>query len=116
MGAVEKVVNEADETGSADYMAAEPIKINKAPIDLQGGEATDEQVKNVIMNFAEANPSFFKGGLADVRIMMGNYRGFYRGITHLSKGEALGFMATERIFLSKQRTQRELLQGLWQSL
>ncbi len=60
--------------GAVDYMAAEPVKINKAPIDLQG-EATDEQVKNVIMNFAEANPSFFKGGLADV-IIRNDIQGF----------------------------------------
>ncbi len=68
-------------SGSVDYMAAEPIKINGVSIDLQGEAVTDEQVKNVIMNFAEVNPSLFKGGLADVRIM---------------KGESSGFMATER--------------------
>ena len=82
--AVKEVLNPTtsiEERGSVDYMAAEPIRINSVSIDLQGEEITDEQVKNVIMNFAEVNPSLFKGGLADVRIM---------------KGESSGFMATER--------------------
>ena len=82
--AVKEVLNPTtsiEERGSVDYMAAEPIRINGVSIDLQGEDITDEQVKNVIMNFAEVNPSLFKGGLADVRIM---------------KGESSGFMATER--------------------
>ena len=76
--AVKEVLNPTtsiEERGSVDYMAAEPIRINSVSIDLQGEEITDEQVKNVIMNFAEVNPSLFKGGLADV-VVRNDIQGF----------------------------------------